>query len=359
MNLSSIIQELRQLRFAYLPYQPGAQSPGDRRRFPAVGYKLGLNWEIYQPGSSYDVLYATSNADLTTLRRLPRSAGKLAFDMVDSYFDVPDWDLKAMLRGVGKWALKKHEYLEPRYRKTLEGMCERSDLIVCSTPEQREHILPFNRNTYAILDFREELGHLGPRPTRVSQQIQLFWEGIGLTAAQFEVIAPVLKELSRDYTMAVHFVTDASYKPWNFPLPVLNTRHRLEKFMGDIPFYISEWSPVSVRALAQHCDLGLIPLRLSQPLFRSKPENKLLIMWSLGLPAVVSATPAYRRTMTAYGGPNWACDSAHSWYYTLKEALESSTLRRQAGELGQTYAEQNYGVEALLSRWVRALSTLL
>ncbi len=65
------IKALRQLRFGYIPYQDKATSPGDRRRFPLVAQKLGLNLEIDSKDSTYDVIYVTNNADLTRYRRYP------------------------------------------------------------------------------------------------------------------------------------------------------------------------------------------------------------------------------------------------------------------------------------------------
>ena len=85
----------------------------------------------------------------------------------------------------------------------------------------------------------------------------------------------------------------------NAPIPPFSTRKLLERTLGPgVKFYMHEWSPFAVRAISSRCHLGLIPLDQDRPLYRAKPENKLLIMWRLGLPVVTSATAAYKRVMS-------------------------------------------------------------
>lgn len=351
---------LQELSFGYIPYEIGAGSPGDRRRFPAFAEKLGLRWELYQSGREYDVIYVTSNADLTAFRRSSRDGkSKIVFEMVDSYLSVPDWEAKALIRGVGKWLFRRHRHLELSYRKTIAGMCKRADLVVCSTPEQRNQLRAFNKNVHDILDLHDELGEvarLGPVPGR--RTIEIFWEGLALSASQFSLVSDVLRRLSREHPLRLHVVTDLRYKPVNAPIPPWDTRRMLERILPDVRFHLAEWNPATVRALAAQCDIGIIPLRLDKPLYSNKPENKLLIMWRLGLPVVTSATPAYRRTMEAYGGPNWSCNCQDDWYYHLREAISNTEARSAAGEAGQRYALKAAGTDALLERWRRALETL-
>ncbi len=353
------MDSLQALRFGYLPYQSGGVSPGDRRRFPAAATKLSLNWELYEPRSSYDVLYVSSNADLTHFRRWPQDGTKIVFDMVDSYLEIPDWEPKALIRGAGKWLLKKHRHLEFVYRKTVLGMCERADLVVCATPEQQSRIQQINPNVHPILDFHEELQTLPPHMNGDGATIDLLWEGLGINVYGFSEIAEVLEALAEVTPIRLHLVTDLTLRPFNAPWPVFNTRRVLEQRLKKVEFYLSEWNPVTLAALSRVCDLGIIPLSLEDPFLRAKPENKLLIMWRLGLPTVVSATPAYERVMRAYGGPNWSCPDQGTWFETLKQAIGEPQLRTKAAEKGQRFVQSNLSTEHLLKRWSAALATLV
>lgn len=351
---------LRGLRFGYIPYQPGGNSPGDRRRFPTIATRLGLQWEYYQDGREYDVIYVTSNGDLTKFHRLPKSRTKLAFGMADSYLAVPQYHAKTLLRGLGKWVLKKHSHLELFYAKTLQRMAKRSDLVICSTPEQSEHFQPFNPNTHDILDVHEELSASEPvkQPTN-DGRLHIFWEGIGVNATHFDICAEALRAVAKKTPLTLHLVTDLNYKPLNAPIPMFSTKKMLTKALGEVDCKLTEWSQFGVKAIASHCDLGIIPMSLSDPLARNKPENKLLIMWRLGLPVLTSATPAYLRAMGRYGGPVWCCNSPQDWNDKLREAASLPDRRAQARQAGLDYIRDVASVDALEQRWLHALSSLV
>ena len=355
------MEDLRALRFAYIPYRSGSSSPGDRRRFPRIATEYDLNWEEYREGGEYDVIYATSNADLTSFHRTLPGGPKLVFEMVDSYLDVEGFDPKGLIRGLGKWVLKHHAHLEWSYGETVRKAARRADLVVCSTPEQKHEYEKLNSNVHAILDMHDEIGP--PNSKAVPDDtdgLHLFWEGIGLTVNQFHVVAPVLRQLASEMPIHVHFVTDLSYKVVNAPLPPFSTKRLIQKTLGSgIKFYLSEWNPFTVRALASRCHLGLIPLDHERPLYRAKPENKLLIMWRLGLPVVTSATAAYQRVMSEYGGPDWSCQDRKSWDRNLREALSNDALRSQAQRSGLRYITETASVDKLMGSWIQALSTLV
>jgi hypothetical protein len=356
-----VIEDLKALRFAYIPYRTGSNSPGDRRRFPRVAREYGLNWEEYREDQEYDVVYATSNADLTSFHRIPPGGPKLVFEMVDSYLDVEGFDPKGLIRGIGKWVLKHHAHLEWSYGRTVRRAAARADLVVCSTAEQKQEYDKLNSNVHAILDMHDEIGlpnsQAAPEP---SEEFHLFWEGIGLTVNQFHVVAPVLQALSREMPINLHLVTDLTYKAINAPIPPFSTKRLIEKTLGpDVKFFMSEWNPFTVRALAARCHLGLIPLDHERPLYRAKPENKLLIMWRLGLPVVTSATSAYKRVMAEYGGPDWSCHGTDDWDRNLREALGSTAQRLKARDAGLRYVTETVSVDSLMQSWVQALGSLL
>jgi hypothetical protein len=358
--VSDGLDQLRSLKFGYVPYRPDAMSPGDRRRFPKMATAFGLDWELYREGSPYDVVYISSNGDLTHFSRLPRTGVKLAFEMVDGYLAVPRFQPKALIRGLGKWVLKKHRHLELFYDNTVKRMAGRADLVVCSTPEQAAMFAPHNSNVHDILDSHEELEPTVSKGLAASKgQLNIFWEGISTSAVHFEQCAEALQTLSKEVELTVFLATDLTYRPLNAPIPVYSTKRILKKIIPGVNFKLAEWSPLSVRALASHCDLGLIPLDLSDELARNKPENKLLIMWRLGLPVITSATPAYRRVMQSYGGPAWACSTSEDWSRCLNEALTSPELCRQARASSEQYLDEFFSEAEFERKWLCALGTLL
>ena len=181
------MDKLRSLRFGYIPYRAGAGSPGDRRRFPRVAREYGLNWEEYREGQDYDVVYTTSNADLTSFHRTPPGGPKLVFEMVDSYLDVKGFDGKGLIRGLGKYLLKRHAHLELKLRQhhPQSGPTRRSGYLQHARakarlqPAQRQRAHDFSICTTSWA--RPQSG----QPLPDDDGLHLFWEGLGLTVNQF------------------------------------------------------------------------------------------------------------------------------------------------------------------------------
>jgi hypothetical protein len=353
------LTKLRGLKFGYVPYRGDANSPGDRRRFVAVANALGLDWEIYAADQQYDVLVLTSNADLPKFHRAGKSNSKIVFDMADSYLDLPWWDVGSYLRGAGKWLLRRHSHLELPYQVSVRRICQKADVVVCNTPEQVKMIEPFNARCFDILDCHDEIGSGRIERDQEAGHHHLFWEGISLTSRQFSLIRDVLEDLSKRFSLTVHLVTDLTLKPVNLPFVKFSTTKQLSSALGKVDFTVSQWHPRLVRAIASHCDLGLIPIDHKRPLYRAKPENKLCLMWRLGLPVVASATPAYARVMEQYEGPDWSCQDEADWHSHLTDALGSRELRLNAAVAGQEYALQAGGLANLLPKWERALGELV
>ncbi len=342
----------------YCPYQASVQSPGDRRRFPTVARKLGLEWQVFQEGTQYRTIYVTSNADLTRFSRWPQDGTKIVFEMVDSYLEAPTWHPKTMIRGVGKWALGHHRHLELSYSKTIEAMCRRADLVVCSTPEQRDRMSGWNGNIHCILDLHEELGAARTNGRPDTGTINIFWEGLGQTTAHFAEIARPLQALASERPIRLHLVTDLSYKALNVPGLAWDTKKRMRKLLAGVNFFLAEWNPTAIEALAATCDFAVLPINRSDRMARSKPENRLLIAWHLGLPAIVSDTPAHTRLMTDYGGPRWLCRGEGDWLSSLRDACDSATARERASQAGLAYATREHSTEVLLGKWQSALATI-
>jgi glycosyltransferase involved in cell wall biosynthesis len=109
--------------------------------------------------------------------------------------------------------------------------------------------------------------------------------------------------------------------------------------------------------VATACDLALIPIVMSDPLFRAKPENKLLLLWRMGVPTITSATPAYIRTMSAAGVPMYARDPTE-WEELLERFASDAEARRSAAEKGRAFVLREHSEEAGLAKWDAVLESI-
>lgn len=349
---------LRGLRIGYVPYAPGCESPGDRRRFSHYAQLRGIPFEEHVPGRPYDLVYVTSHADISSWRRTPRQGPLLVYEMIDSYLAAEgSLSIRDLARAPAKSLLGEYRHFEPSFINAVKGMAGRADVVVCSTEEQRSQFLRHNPNVHAILDFHtgEQFGRKASYARR--GPLRLVWDGLPGNLDTFRTIAPALERLATRVALEVHVVTQLRYRPVNGPVPWRSTRELLRRVLPGVTTFLYEWNPTAVSAIARACDVAVIPMRLDSAIHRAKPENKLLFFWRLGLPVVTAATPAYRRAMSAAGG-SLLCADARSWEETLISLAESETRRAEEASKGVAFVETEHSEERTAARWDAMFATL-
>jgi glycosyltransferase involved in cell wall biosynthesis len=118
------------------------------------------------------------------------------------------------------------------------------------------------------------------------------------------------------------------------------------------------WDEKTCAQVIPACDLAVIPIDLSDSLVTGKPENKLLLLWRLGMPVVTSATPAYKRAMKLAGTEGLACRTEGEWVAALERMMDDESLRRDTGVRGRTLAETHYSESQMLARWDSVFASL-
>ena len=228
--------------------------------------------------------------------------------------------------------------------------------VVCSTKEQEEAISAFCKNIHIILDNHGGVARSVKTNYSRGDVVNIVWEGLPQNAVTLYEIRDVLAELRSRQKIALHIVTDSRYGHYMGKYGTKRTRDVMANLGGDTFFY--DWNEETCAHIVTGCDLALIPIPLQNPFLAGKPENKLLLFWSMGMPAVVSATPAYARVMQEVGLP-MACRSHEEWLKTLERYLSDEIGRRDAGQCGREYVEKNYSQDKILGRWDRLFASVL
>ncbi len=344
------------MRIGYLGW---GNSPCNHRRFAKISHLAGLLAEPYNPDRFYDVVVVTQNSDLTAWSRIPRSGPKLIFDFVDSYLQVGRFDLRGALRGLAKFAGGQHRYLELNYRCSLERMLVRADAVVCSTPEQKDDCLKFNSNTHDILDLNSDQVRCCKSNYKITDTVHLAWEGMGANAWAFQEIAPVLKEIHARRRIALHLVTDLKYRSHGGPFAWhREAKPYLQNILSEIPVFLYEWNAQMLSTICINCDIAVLPIPREPPIYWAKPENRLLMLWQMGLPVIASATPAYARCMRAAGNQQ-VCLTQNDWKQQLESLLSSEAIRRESARRGLEYSKQNVSLETLSQKWFKVIESVL
>jgi len=348
--------QYQNLKFGYLPLFEGDLHPGDRRRFYFFARNRGVHYETVQPNAEYDIVFLTQAADVSVWSHYPRGKTKIVYDLVDSYLTLSRTDPKALLRGTAKYFTGQSKNFQPNFWKSLREMCKRADAVVCTTEEQKEAIQEFCPNVHIILDAHSSVASTIKTDYRSGKPFKLVWEGLPQNVESFQEIASCLKRIQRNYDIELHLVTDLKFGQYMGKYLERDTQKVAEKYFK--PSFVHEWNEKTCATIITNCDLAVIPIPLMNPLAVGKPENKLILLWRMGIPTLVSATPAYIRAMDA-ANINMVCPQAGDWEILLEEYMNSEEMRRKAGQQGIEFVRNNFSDNNLLQKWDQLFDTLI
>jgi len=358
--------ELRDLRIGYVPMinpiKNSFPNSADNRRFCYYADKRNIKFEIADPSETYDVVLLTQMADLSIWSEYQRGNCKIIYDFIDSYLGIPKWNLKGLLRGSAKYIAGQSRYLRLNHWKALEAICQRADAVVCATNEQKTTIQSYCQNVHIILDCHFKLMRAAKTDYSVGDTFNFVWEGLPGNLHYFFVIREVLQSLSAKYNIALHLVTDSQYRKYMRKFCVKNTMSLAKKLFDNS--YLHEWKEETFADTACQFDMAILPIPLNKPLWFDsslaigKPENRLLLLWRMGIPTVVSANPAHKRAMDDCGLA-MACRTSDEWFDTLEKYMNDESARREAGQKGKAFCDKNYSEEIMLSQWDKLFSSVL
>jgi hypothetical protein len=341
-------------RIGYSPLTASFEAPGDRRRFVAYAQARNIPFEIADPKERYDVVVLTEGADISVWPDYQH--GKIVYDLIDSYLSVPRTKPSQLLRGAAWYLLGKHRKLRFDYLNNVRAMCRHADAVICSTQEQQSVIRKMCDNVHVILDVHSMVVRNIKSTYVAGRPFRLVWEGLPSNLPQVAKIAPVLRALFKEIRLELHVVTDPTRDRLKGVLGQIDTEKFLARHFTNAVFHA--WDEKTCSEIVTSCDLALIPIDVDDSFVAGKPENKLLLLWRMGMPAVVSATPAYLRAMTKAGTPELACANSREWISALGRMSRDEDARRDAAARGRAHAELVHGAEATLSRWDGLFSSL-
>lgn len=348
--------KLADARIGYASHSPDFSGPGDRRRFCAYAEHRGLEYQRAELGRTYDLVLVTHNGDIpgwTDFNQHDPGQTILVLELPDSYLFQTGLP-RRYLKGLARFALGIDSRLSPDFLKTLICACESAQVVICSTEEQAAEIRRYNSNVFTTFDYFG--ADLGPPKADYArgQKLRLVWEGQSTTLANIRTIRDVLNDL-RD-RVELHVVTDPlvyRYFGRFFPHP---SRDLLKGLECDVHFHPWDRSTFSTRITS--ADAAIIPIDVTNRFAMGKPENKLVMLWQLGMPVVTSVTPAYARAMDA-AGVDMLCATPGEWRDRLESLIASGPAEFEAiGRRCRAFAERVYSKSEFVRRFDDAFASV-
>ena len=299
-----------------------------------------------------DVIVASENSDFNSIRFKQKSI-PIIFDLVDAYLS-PLNSFDDFARGLAKHISGQISGKIHPFSHHVMHFCKLASAVVCSSPEQQEIVLPHNDNTHVILDSHEEIAFIHPWQIRKQKldDRKVLWEGQPATVQSIRNIYPVLSDLAKTDNLNFLFVTDKSYFQFMNRYIERSTLNLLERNLKSIANRVNliPWSPPNLFEAAQKSTVAMIPLNLSIPMQYLKPENRLLIMWRLGLPCLTSPSPAYAR-VAQKAGVKVVCHNLSEWTDSFRQILEDPDFAKSQIIAGQNYLHENHHRSHILKKW--------
>lgn len=349
MNIASF-------KIGYSPYSVNCKAPGDRRRFMFYAAVENLNVEVADPSRIYDVVYITSSANISQWINYKKKhpAVKLIFEIIDSYL-LEDTSLYLYLKGASRLLTKRETKLYLDYRNAFISIIKIADAVVCSTVIQKEDITRYNANVHVSLDYFSDDITYHKTNYKAGDKIKIAWEGMAYTVNNLLKLKDVFHHLSNRVELQV--ITDPKIR---YPFKFLNkkTTSLLSELSCEWQFH--EWKQNSFSKLISEMDIAVIPIDTANSLTVNKPENKLLLLWEIGIPVIVSNTPAYSRVMKAAGLEAYCCGSENEWLEKIKSLIEKAAEgREEYMKKAKHYLANYHTKQILLSNWENIFNSVL
>lgn len=348
---------MKKIRIGYYALSSNFSHPGDRRRVvfwaKARGHELVAN-----SNERVDVVLVSEKADFNMVKRSHLEV-PIILDLIDGYL-APEPLLSDYSRGFSKVLTRELSGFPKRYTKYISQACTEAAAVICSTREQQETISSYCPNVHIILDSHNELPLLSFQRPVPSQTLQIMWEGMPYTLRGIKQAGGAFENKFMKSSRQLKVVTDSHYFRFLGRYGKMSTTQLLAKELGGVMTSITlvPWSLNSLITTGKQSNLAVIPIDLSSPLQFLKSENRLLIMWRLGLPCLTSATPAYSRVADR-SGVNLVCRSTSEWMEKSNMLLSDSDAAAETVSRGQAYIQEFHNSDILLEKWDRAIGSVI
>ena len=341
-----------------LPNSPDYKHAADRRRFVPYFAKRQISYETADFTKYYDAVYVSLAADLNkwceykAARAIDGNSPRVIFDLSDSY--MSSGPMIDRLRAISHYIIGRTNRLSLSYKETLKKMIRASDVVLCGSMEQKDILSHFHNNVVVMRDYFS--GDIRSRKLSYKlineSELHILWEGFSHGNIEiFHLLRSLLANL-QDRKIHLHIVTDSIYcriGAKHLCKPTYSVLAEVFKD-SDISFHMYDWSAATFSSIATACDFALIPIP-DDPVMKAKPESKLLLLWSIGVPVITSSTLSYARVMKAIGAETQACTTSEDWRLAILNLASSEEWRTEHMRSANTYLANDCNDESLFNIW--------
>lgn len=339
------------MKLLYLRSNNRSNATVDRRRF--ISYinnfkNIKIEHEV-EKNKIYDVVIVGSGGDLRKAAKLRKFTKYLIIDYANHYL-VENNIIKNRARPILQAMFLNFDYTLKSYKKLITDVFKVADTIIVSSSAQLQYLKKLNFKSYVLTDFfHDEINFLKPNFKRQVSFNSLMWEGQSSNITNLNVLKKVL---NKKRTLKLNVVTDEFYGFMNGRILKKNTKSFLQKNFINYSYF--KWSQKNLINTAFHSQLGVIPIDKSKSIYASKPENKIVLMWLLGLPIIGTDIQSYLN-LEKRSNIKCTCSSIQEWEYTLEKYYSNPKLITDDAKQSYDYACKEYSSQKIFNQWHNVL----
>jgi glycosyltransferase involved in cell wall biosynthesis len=232
-------------------------------------------------------------------------------------------------------------YLGPGRDRLLE-LCRRAQMVVCGNKILADELSKFSHRCVVIPTAVELERYRVRTDYQLNGPLRLGWLGSSMSIEQtLQPFLGLLSDIHQQLTFELVIISDEP-----------------PSFLRDIGWSrFVKWSPAVEKSIADHMDVGLMPLQ-DNPYQSAKCGAKLVQYMAAGLPVI--ATPVgVNRNIVMNGITGFWAANPDDWHQAIQRLAEQETLRSAFGRAGWEHVMHNYSIARWAEQWIILLNELV
>jgi hypothetical protein len=342
------------IKIRYAGYSTDFSHPADRRR---IGILLSdKNVEILPSrAQEFDLSILSSNSNYSKFFGQPRSK-PIYIDLVDGYLAHGQNVFGDAARNLMRSAFGKSDFTSLKYTTHIKKALKKATGCIVPSEEIASQVAPFNKNIQIIADSHSEFKSI----EYDDRSDGILWHGFGTNLKHLLEIAPQIDSFLELNNLRLKVVTQLNFYGFGNRFVRINS---VESLVRSFPKSFKQidflpWSKENLIEAASKSRFAIIPIAENDAFAMAKSENKLLEMWTLGVPTITSRTHSYKRVFDSINQSE-NCIENSQWFNALSELGRDGVRLRYMRKIGMEYIRSCHTDEILISKWKEFLKVPL
>lgn len=344
------------MKIGYVPYSKNLTHPADRRRLGFWASQTRNKLEIENPLKSEIIVLSNAANFFFWLRKAKQP---VVLDLVDTYFGTSPKFLEDFGRNLIRTLTGASSLRFLRYSSHVKWAIRTANLVVVASDEQANLVRIVGGKPMVIRDSHSEVVLENNLEHKTFQQVKIMWEGFGYTFKHFNSLASILDLSLFENDWELIIVSTPYFPKWGGKIGKVDLAREIRNMfpLSYKRITIVPWTLQNLREVAARCTFGIIPIDKKDSFAANKSENKLLSMWSLGLPTYTTNTNSYQRVLNEAGLDYYAVDN--NWREILTKENLLADLSQNPYFHIKNYLDSHHNAEIIIAKWSDVLRMAL